>query len=432
MQSQVDALSPVLIAVKVEVPPDAVTQDLTQAFKRVQKTAKIRGFRPGKVPLNVVKKLMGPSVRNEVANQLVQKSISSAIDEHSLDPVAIPEVDAGELVEGESYTFTAKMEIRPAIEELKLDDLKAERTRVRVSDEAVNNEIERLRGQNGELVSPEPARPTQSGDLLTISVSVTLDGEPREDLSVDETQTKLGEGRLLPELEEGLTGIEAGQEKTIDVTFPADYGHEELQNKTAQLKVVVKDIQENRLPELDDEFAKDLEYENLDAMRAAIRTRLEETADQRADSMLKDAVVQKLIADNEIPVPPSMVERQHRGMLQEMMQFQRYMGQPLNLDDAAIEEMKGEAERKVRAGLLFAEIAKRENMAITDEEVQAELEKTAERTGQHIAKVRAETQGQARQQLESRLLENKLLEYLLSKATITESEVDEEAPAEQK
>ena len=430
MQSQVDELSPVLIAVKVEVPWDAVSQDLDAAYRKAQRSAKIRGFRPGKVPRGVVQKLLGPAVRQEVANALVQQGISAAITEHDLDPVAIPEVDAPELADGSSFTFTAKMEVRPTIDALKLDGLDVERKKIRVTDAMVDKELQQLREQNGELVAPDPPRPAKEGDTLNFAVQVNLDGSERPDLSSEKSTARVGAGRLLPELETGLVGLEIDVPKTIEVTFPADYGRKELQGKTAQLTLTVSEIQENRLPELDDEFAKDLEYESLEAMKAAIAKQLEETEDRRAQSLLHDALVQKLIDDNPIPLPPTMVERQQSKMIQEFLQFQRYLNQPLDSAEDQLSEIKTEAERKVRGGLLLGEIARRENMSVTDVEVESELTKIAERSGQHIAKVRAEHQGQGLERLQSHLLEDKLLEYLRSKATITETEVDAQAASE--
>ena len=430
MQSQVDELSPVLVAVKVVVPWDKVAKDLDQAYRKIQKTVRIRGFRPGKVPRSVVKNLMGPSVRNDVVNALVKETLANAIDAHALDPVAIPEVSPDEMVEGAPFEFTAKVEVRPKIPEVHVDGLSAERARVRIADTDIDTTIDMLRDQNADLISPDPPRPAQAGDLLTISVELSQDGKPREDLSTKETKAQLGEGRLLPEIEHGLVGMEIGHEKTIDVTFPESYSHTDLAGKPAELTVTVKDLQEKQLPELDDEFAKDLNYESLADMRAAIRRELETRAAARAENQLREALIEKLIDANPIPVPPSLVEEQTNGMIQDFLRFQHTIGQPQGLTEARNEELRKQAERKVRGSLLFGEIARGQAITVTGEDLERELQVIAERTGQHIAKVRAEHQGERRKHVESRLLENKLLEYLLGKATITESEVDAE-PADE-
>ena len=430
MQSQVDELSPVLLSVKVEVPWDDISQDMDSAYRKLQKNAKIRGFRPGKVPRNVVQKLMGPAVRNDVANTVVQRALGEAIKEHHLHPVNIYEVEAPDLTEGAAYVFTAKVEVRPTIEQLKLDDLAVERKKVRVSDAMVDAELLRLREENGELVAPDPARPAKDGDTLTFSVSVAVDGAERPDLSSEKSVARVGAGRLLPELEAALPGLEIDVPKTVDVTFPEDYGRKEVQGVTAQLTLTVSEMQENQLPDLDDEFAKDLEYDSLDAMKTAVRKQLEDAEDRKAQSLLHDALIQKLIDENPVPVPPSMVERQYSQMLQEFMQFQRMLNQMVEPSEDDLAGMKNEAERKARGALLLGEITQRENLAVTDEEIDKELSEIAERTGQHVAKVRAEHQGNAAERLHSRILENKLLEYLRSKATITETEVDAETSDE--
>ena len=430
MQSQVDEISPVMVEVKVEVPWPTVKKELDQAYRQVQKRAKVRGFRPGKVPRSVLKNLMGSSVNGEVMNSLVQQGLGSAIDEHALHPVATPKIDEASITEGEPFCFAAKLEVRPKIDELKLDDLKVERKLEKIDDAAVDQKIEALRDQNADLVAPEPARPAKAGDQLTLSLKLELDGTVRDDLSSEDTKVELGAGRLLEEMEAGLVGMQVGEEKAIDLAFPEDYGHPELKGKPAHFTVKLKELLEKQLPEVDDEFAKDLDHESLEAMRNSIREDLERQAEQRAEALLKEALVDGLVDANPIPLPPSLVEQQRIGAIQEMLRFQQMLGQEMSFDEDMNERMGKEAERKVRAGLLFGEIAKREEMEVTSEEVDAELTKIAEQSGKHLAKVRAEYQGQGRERLETRILENKLLEYLRAKATISETVVSPEQSAE--
>lgn len=432
MQSQVDEISPVMVEVRVEVPWETVRKELDGAYRRVQKTAKVRGFRPGKVPRSVLKNLMGPSVTGEVTNQLVQRGISSAVDEHTLSAVAVADVEEPAITDGEPMVFTAKVEVRPTIEDVKVDGLDVERKLRSVSDADVDKKLDELRNQHADLVAPEPERPAKDGDVLTLSIQLTLDGKLREDLSTDETEIELGSGRMLPDLEAGLVGTEIGKPKALDVTFPEDYGHEELAGQPVHFDVTLKSLRERRLPELDDEFAKDLDHESLDAMRKSIRSEQEEQATREADSLLKEALVDKLIDENPVPVPPSMVEQQAKSSMQEMLRFQQMLGQDLSLGEDMQERFQTEAERRVRAGLLFGAIARGQDIKVTPEDIDAELVAIAERTGKHIAKVKADHQGQERERLETQLLENKLLEYLRSKATIKETEADDPAAAADK
>ncbi|MGD8860144.1 MAG: trigger factor [Myxococcales bacterium] len=424
MQSAVDQISPVLVEVTVEVPWDKVNTSLDNAYKAVQRQARVRGFRPGKVPRGVVKQLMGKSVEAEVTQNLIQEAIGNAVDEHSLEPLAMPEVDTPSIEQGQPLKFKAKLEIRPKIESVNTGGLEVERKLESVTDADVDKEIERMREQNAELAPPDPPRPAQSGDTATIDIEVEVEGDPREDLSSADARAELGVGGLLPEIEEALIGASVGDEKAAELTFPEDYGHEGLRGKHASFKLRVKELQEKQLPELDDEFAKDLEHESLEALRKDVRERLEATAERRTEALVREQVIEKLIDNNPLEVPPSLVERQKRAMLGEFMQFSQMMGQQMPFDEEMFAEIGTRAERKVRAGLLFGAIADEQKLEVSDEDIDAKLAEIAEQTGKHIAKVRAEYQGEQRDQLRTQLLESKLLEYLLSQATITDVEAD--------
>jgi len=421
MESRVEEISPVLVELKISVPWKTVEQGLDDAYKTLQRRAKVRGFRPGKVPRDVVKKLMGASVKQEVSSTLVQQGLGNAVREHSLDPVAVPEISDAIITDGQPLEFSAKVEVRPKIESVDTSKLDVKREKVLVSDAALDAELERLRTQQAVLVSPEP-RATREGDVLTVDLDVEVDGQPRPDLAAKDYTIELGEGQLLEELEQGMLGVQADSSPEISLTFPEDYRHDELKGKAARFKISIKALKEKVLPALDDEFAKDLEHESLDEMKKKLREDLLKRADQRSQSLLKEAVVEKLIDANPIPVPPSMVEQQTRHMLQEYARFQAMLGQQPNLNEAFFEDMKRRAERRVRAGLLFGEVAKTQAIAVTDEDVDTRLAEIAEKSGKHVAKVRADYQGERRQDLQAQLLEHKLLEFLLSKATIEDVE----------
>jgi trigger factor len=429
MQSQVDQISPVLVEVTVEIPWAKVNETLEGAYKNLQKTAKVRGFRPGKVPRNVVKNLMGKSVEREVAERLMEEELAKAVKEHSLEPVSIAHMDSSVLTEGQPLNVRAKLEVRPKIDSVDLSALSVERVLEPVAEADLEREIERLRQENAELVAPEPARPAQDGDILTLEIEVTVEGEPRPDLSSTESRAELGADRLLTEINDGLIGATAGEQREIQLTFPDDYGHDSLRGKAAEFKVRVKEIQAKVLPDVDDDFARDLEHESLEAMRAEIRKRLEEATQRRADSQLKEALIDKLVDGNPIPVPPSLVERQRQAIMAEFKQLQQMLGRQLPFDQDTQAQMQTRAERKIRAGLLFATIAEQQNMSVADDEVEAKLKELADQSGKHIAKVRAEYQGERRQWLTNQLLHDKLLEYLLSRATIADVSGPAEAAA---
>lgn len=422
MQSQLETLSPVLVQVKVEVPWQKVNEDLESAYRAMQRKAHIRGFRPGKVPREVVKNVLGKSIRSEVTQELIRQGLGHAVEQHKLEPVSYQDLSPAAINDGQPLTFTARVEIRPKIDQVDTADLAVDRVVTPVADSAIDAEIERLREQAAELVTPEPARPAQTGDVLTFDLRVSIDGEEQANMTATERRAELGKGNLLPDLEKGMLGLNVGETRDISVSFPADYGYEELRAKTAVFHVTGKQLQTKVLPEADDEFAKDVGEDTLAALRASVRTRLEGSARERSESLVREALLEKLIDKNPVPVPPSMIDQETRASLEQYVRLQYMLRQEPNLTEEVQNDMRQRAERKVRAGLLLGAIARNENISVTDQDVDAKLAEIAERTGKHIAKVRAEHQGEQRRNLELQLLEKKLLEYLVSRATITEVE----------
>lgn len=427
MSSQVSEISPVLVEVKVEVPWATVQKDMEDGYTRVARTARIKGFRPGKVPRNVVKQVYGPQVRNEVLTSLIEKNIWSAIEEHSLAAVATPSVEPHPMKDGEPLSFTAKVEVRPKIDKVNLDGLTVTRASSEVSDDDVAAEVERLRGEHATIAAPATARPAKSGDVLTVDYAVAIDGEAKADMSASDRPIELGADRLLPEFEKGLTGANVGEVKAIDVTFADDHGNTELRGKKAEFKVTVKEMKERILPDLDDEFAKDCgPFQTLLELRLDIRKKLEEAAKQKSESTLRDQVVERLVDKNEVPVPPSLQQQEEQSMIRDLQGFMQMtgQGQDVPMNEELQKTVKGRAERKVRAALLLGEIARRENIKVEKEDLEARLAQIAERTGKHIAKVRVEYQGDRGERLVSQILEGKLLDYLISKATIEDAPAD--------
>jgi len=427
MQSQLETLSPVLVQVKVEVPWQKVNEDLESAYRAMQRKAHIRGFRPGKVPKEVVKNVLGKSIRSEVTQELIRQGIGHAVEEHKLEPVSYQDLSPAAINDGQPLTFTARLEVRPKIEQVETSGLEVERVRDKIADSAIDSEIDRLREQGAELVTPEPARASQSGDVITFDLRVSIDGAEQPNMSASERRAELGKGNLLPDLDRGMIGLNVGDTRDISVSFPDDYGYEDLRGKTAVFHVTAKQIQTKVLPEADDEFAKDLGEDTLAALRSSVRTRLENSARERGDSQMREALVEKLVDKNPVPVPPSMIDQETRAMLEQYVRLQYMLRQEPNLNEEVQEDFKRRAERKVRAGLLFGAIARNENISVTDQDVEAKLAEIAERTGKHIAKVRAEHQGDQRRNLELQLLEKKLLEYLVSRATIREVEAESQS-----
>ncbi len=423
MESQVSEISPVKVEVSVEIPWDDVKKDLDATYKQLGKSARVRGFRPGKVPRNVLRQVYGRQVNGEVVAQLVEKGLLHAVESHDLQIVAQPEMtDQPEIEKGKPLTFKATVEIRPNLESVNMEGLEVSRTKVDISDEAVNEEVERLRRENADVQVPEPMRPSKAGDELMIDYSVSVDGEQKPDMSAEGRPVELGADQLIEEFEKGLLGLQPGDETTIDITFPEDHGDETLRGKTATFAITVKELREKLLPELDDEFAKDCgDYATLLELRLKIRERLEKQAEQRAESEIREKVIDKLVEINDVPAPPSMVKQEEQRMLYELVQLMQMTGGAgPDLGDDFQKNMAERAEKKVKAAILLGAVARTEKIEVSDADVDAKLGEIAEQTGKHIAKVRVEYQGERRDALQNQLMEDKLIEYLLSKAKIVE------------
>ena len=430
MQSEVSEISPIKVEVKVEVPWERVSKDLDQSFAKLAKTAKVRGFRPGKVPRNMVKKLFGKQVRAEVTSTLIQAGLIHAVEEHELQIVSEPNLEQEPAIaDGEPLAFTATIEIRPTLESVELDGLEIKHISPKATEEAVDERLLELRKQNADFREPDPIRGAQDGDRISVDFVVSVDGEVQEELGGQDREIQLGDDSFLDELEVGMKGMKPDETKEIEVPFPEEHPNELLQGKTATFAVTVKALHERILPEEDDELAKDAgDYETLDELKKAIRDEIQEKLDKRDENEIREKLIDAVLAKNEIEVPPSMIKEQQQRLIYDMAQFAQMFGQQMGPD--MLEGLPARAERRVRAGLILGALARLNDLTVDDEAVDAELADIADKTGKHIAKVRVEYRGERRDQLENELLDRKIMAFLKEKATILEEADEPEETAE--
>jgi trigger factor len=425
MHSQVREIDPVTVEIHIEVPWDRVRKGLDEAFTKLQRSARVKGFRPGKVPQSILKRLFAKNVQAEVVSSLVEESVVAAVQRHELPVVSNAMLeDRPVIAEGEPLSFKVKFEVRPRVAELHTN-LALTRVPPTVSDAEVDAEIERLREQHAIVRPIESERAAAKGDVLVIDYEVEIDGQVKPDMKGEGRTFQLGDGRLLEEIDNGLVGVGAGETKEIVVERPADDPNRELAGKKLVFRLTVRELRERILPDLDDEFAKDVgEYHTLLELRLAVRKRLEEAAAARAQAQLREQAIEKLALANPIPVPPSLVDQQLRAMVGAYTQVMEMIGRKPHIEQDDVEDMRRRAEQKVRAALLLGEIARRESIVVTAEEIDARMAEMAARSGRHIAKVRAEYSGEKREAIENQLLEDKLIRYLLDRAVVRD------APAE--
>ena len=423
MTSVVTEIDPVTIEVKVEVPWERVRKNLDETFGKLQRTARVKGFRPGKAPRNVIQQLFAKDVRQEVASNLIQEGLVEAVKEHELAIVSNAQIEKEPLVaDGQPLAFAAKFEVRPKIETL-VTEITLTRTTSEVSEEQVTAELEKLRQQNATIEPLETARPSKKGDVVTVDFDVTIDGKKDTSKKSEGVVVEVGDENVMKEIDAALVGVSIGDTKAVSVARPEGDENKDLAGKMVVFDVVVRDVREKKIPALDDELAKDLgEHQTLAALKSATRERLEKAAKDRADGALRQAAVDELVKLNPIPVPPSLLDQQLRAMAQEFVQFLRMLGQQPKLDETMVGEMRGRAEQKVRAVLLLGELSRKADIKVLPADIDARLREIAEKTGKHIAKVKVDYQGEKREELESQLLEKKLVDHLLANAKITDAE----------
>jgi trigger factor len=424
MQVNVSRLSPVLVEFDVEVGVARVTTELEKAYSQVARTAKVSGFRPGKAPRRVLSHLYGARIAADVAQKLVDETFPQAVTDQKMQPVTSPAVETQGVEENKPFSYKARVEVLPEITAVTYEGLGAKRPKVEVTDEAIDKELDGVRRAHSTLEPPKEARPAANGDTVTMDFTVSVDGEVIEDAGATDLPMELGGGTLLPQIEEAVLGKSAGEVSSAEVPMPAQHPHPKLRGKTAKFAITVKDIKERVLPAADDEFAKDVgEFETLVALKDDIKKKLEAQAKEASDNQLAEQLVLELVKANPVPVPPSLVERQMRLTEQEILNRARSQGQRVT---GLGEELRGklveDSEIKVRAGLLMAEIAKKEGIQIGNEELENGMKELAEQTGQPLAKVKAQYKDQKkREMLIGMILENKVLDIIEAKAKIEES-----------
>jgi trigger factor len=406
----------------VEIPAGTVAAQLEKAYSTLQRNARVRGFRPGKAPRQVLVRLYGPQVTTDVVKAIVDDTLPKAISEKQIQPVNQPQVEPGKFEQGAAFSYKARFEVQPDIAEVNYEGMDLVRPPEQATPEAVEEQLELLRRQHARLEAPEAPRPAEKGDVLTIDFTLSVDGQPVKDGGAEGVQIDLGGQAVLPELDAGLLGTSVDAKLEIDAKLPESHPRKELAGKIARFHVVVKDLKRRVLPTLDDELAKDVgNFQTLVELRADIHTRLEKALKERAESVLADQVVEKLNENNPLDVPPSLVEQQCRMMEMEIMQNARRAGQRVTQEDfqRVHGRVHADAEKKVRAGLLMAAIARKLELKVTDQDIQKGIEELAADSGKNIAKVRAEySDPQHRQILIGMILEDKVLTIIEGKANI--------------
>jgi trigger factor len=395
---------------RVEVPAERIENEVAARLKSVGKTAKIKGFRPGKVPARVVKQRYGKQVRQEVLGEIMQRSYSDAVMEKQLRPAGGPKIET-EKDDGETFAYVATFEVLPEVELKNLDKIKVDKPDVEIRDEDLDDMMLSLRKQRATWEAVD--RKAKDGDRVIVDFSGTIDGEEFQGGAGTEIPVVLGQGQMLPDFEKGLKGIAAGDEKTIKVKFPKDYHAEDLAGKKAEFAINTHRVEEEVLPELNDELAAafNVTEGGLEQFKKDVRENMEREARAKIDNDVREQVLNGLIDKNPIDVPQALVHDEMHSMQHEAMQR-------LGIEDhdqaPPMENFHEAAEKRVRLGLLLQKVITDNQIQIGQDDLKARVEEMC--AGYENSDDMVEmymSNPQIMQQIEPMVVEQKAVEWLL-------------------
>jgi trigger factor len=434
MKVSVERLSQVRRKVHVEVPEEMVRRELDKAYRQLSRSVKIKGFRPGKVPLAILKRQYGSQVQNETGLQLVKDTVAEALKQGEVEAVSDPELDREPLLEGETFRYSVVVEVKPDIAVRDYGGIPVRRKQVQVTDGEVDVQLELRRQASGFLRSLGEGRPIRRGDHVLLDFKSFTGSRPVPGGEAKGYQLEVGAERFNPDFEEKLLGAIKGEQRSFEVAFAADHPNKNLAGKTVRFEVVVKDVMERQVPDLNDEFARTTgTVQTLGELRQLIRQQLEKKKAKAIDAEVRQQLVDELIARNPFEVPQGMVEQELHRMLKTLRY--RLAAQNISLEQAGIREEtfrqqhRDRAEGAARATLLLERLAAEGALTVSDEELEEELRKSAEEMNRPLEKVKDfYTKSNLMEPLRRQLLDDKAVRLVLDQALI--SEVPPDPPGE--
>lgn len=422
MQVSVEATGGLERRMTVEIPEERITNEVGSRLQRLARTAKVKGFRPGKVPMKVVAQQYGHQVREEVLGEVIQHSYFEAVNQEKLQPAGMPRIEPASGEEGSGFRYVAIFEVMPELSLADVAGIKLERQQAEVSDADVDKMLENLRSQQTEW--NEVKRKAKKDDRLNINFKGTIEGEEFSGNSGDNVPVTIGSGRMIEGFEKGLTGAKAGEELTLDLQFPEDYAHKEVAGKPVQFQVSVNSVEEPKLPELDEAFAKGFGIGDgsLESLRQEVRQNMTRELAQALSAKNKQSVMDKLLEMNQIELPQAMIDNEAENLKQQMMQ-QMHIPKGKSGADLDASLFRGQAERRVSLGLILAELIKSQAITASDEAVRTKVEEIAstyEDAQEVIDWYYADKQ--RLQQLEGLVLEDAVIDWVFAQADVSDKQ----------
>jgi trigger factor len=414
-------------AFMLTIPAEDIEARLDQEVKRIAPQVRMPGFRPGKVPPNLIRKMHGEALHQDALNSAVQQGVQQLLDERKVRPAVQPEVQLDQKYEpGKDAELTVRVEALPDVPAPKIDDLKLERLTVEPDEAAIDEQLKQIASSSKKWSDAPKKHAAENGDQVVVDFVGTVGGKEFEGGSGEDMPVELGSGSLIPGFEEQLFGARAGENREVNVTFPADYPSEDLKGKAATFAVTVKAVKTAGENKIDDEFAKSLGMQGLDQLRQVLRDQQSQELNGLTRTHMKRQLLDQLAQRHDFPVPESMVEAEYQNILNQLRHEASHEPDP----QAALKEIENDAaeyrhiaERRVRLGLLLSEIGGANNVQVTEQEmnrliIQAASQYEGKDRETFIRYIQQEPMAAA--QLRAPLYEDKVVDFLFGKAEISD------------
>ena len=421
MSVQVEKLEKNMVKLTVEVPAEEVEKALNAAYMKQRNSISVPGFRKGKVPRAMIEKMYGAEVfYEEAANTLMQDSYPAAVEESGVDVVSRPEVDVVQIEKGKPFIYTAEVAVKPEVKLGKYEGVTVTKANVKVTAAEVKEALEAERNKNARTVSV--TRAAKLGDTVMIDYEGSIDGVPFDGGKAENSPLELGSHSFIDTFEDQLVGHKAGEEVDVNVTFPEQYHAADLAGKPALFKVKINDVTTKELPKLDDEFASEVsEFETLAEYKEDLKKQLEEKKAQEAKREQEDEAIAAIVEASEMEIPEAMIQTQCEDMVNEfaqriaqsgltMEQYMQFSGQTVQ---GLMEQVRPEAETRIKTSLVLEAVVKAENIEVSDDEVNAELEKMAGMYGMDVAQLTQYMGDAEKASMKNQMAITKAVEYIM-------------------
>ena len=408
--------------IDVSIPAELVTSKRAEIFNEFKRNASIKGFRSGKAPDKVIESMYGKAIRQEVASQLVQDSLEPAFKEVDLSPINRPDVNPGEVEAGEDFNFTIEFEVIPKFELSEYEGLELKKKKIDIKKKDIDNTLKEITERSATATLVEEDRKVKKGDIVVVDFEGQIDGNTVKDLKQEDARFVAGEGQLIKEFDDNILGMKKGKEKKFDVSYEEDFQIKEAAGKTVNYLLTLKEIHEKNVPKPNAEFAKGLGFDTLKALKDKIKEDLTAQQERAEQGNLKEQIVNIFDEKNDFQVPEALVNDEASRLQRDFAaNFQRQGVQMPELDEGGLSKFKEIAVKNVKSSIIFAQIAKKENIQAENNDIQNKLHELSAQLQvpmDNLMQVYQDENMMAN--IESAIKEEKVIEFIKEKANIVE------------